>query len=196
MTIIRTTKELRPRDENDFYPTPIKLCRAALELVPWQQPIGILDPGAGAGPWGAAARERWPRAPIHGVELRYVDMPNGYTDWWCGWDYRLWEPDPGLAYDLVIGNPPYKYAEEFARRALMHVKQFGMVLFLYRLAFLESQTRGRGLWREAPPWSVHILVDRVSFTGNGKTDNTAYALYLWRKGWTGETTLKWLDWNV
>lgn len=56
MTIIQTTKVLQPRSKHDFYPTPDGLCRAALYLLPDEPYQWFLDPGAGAGPWGKAAR--------------------------------------------------------------------------------------------------------------------------------------------
>jgi len=71
----------------------------------------------------------------------------------------------------------------------------GHIFFLLRLAMLESQRRARGLWQEHRPKKVYVLGRRPSFTGNGKTDATAYALYLWQKGWQGETTLDWLMWD-
>jgi len=186
-------KSDRVRDEHDFYPTPAGLCRRSLDLVSDREPWFILDPGAGAGPWGQAARVRWPWARIDGVDLRPIPRPTGYNEWYAGCDYLA---HPFLMqYDLIIGNPPYKYAEAFIRRSLGLLAPWGEMVLLLRLAFLEGQARGVGLWRDARPAHVAVCSRRPSFTGNAKTDATAYAVFVWRKGHTGSTELSWLDWE-
>lgn len=195
--IITTDKEMRERDPHDFYPTPSALCVAALNLLPkYFTPRRVLDPGAGAGVWGEVARARWSEAYMVGVELRDDATPNAaYDDWQTG-DFMLYG---GSGYDLVIGNPPYKYAEKFIRLSNEMLAPGGWIVFLLRLAFLEGQDRGAGLWREMPPQSVHVLSRRPSFITSGakkgNTDATAYAVYVWRKPHNDQTTLLWLDWN-
>lgn len=110
--IITTTKKLRERDDFDDYPTPIELCRAALAECPLAstQPkarLYIMDPGAGRGNWGTAAREIWPNSVIYGIEVRTLNQPPAY-DYWLTGDYifrpSLYKLD---RFDMVIGNPPY-----------------------------------------------------------------------------------------
>lgn len=193
MPIIKTDKPLRKRDAFDFYPTPLALCIAALAQLP--EPARtptILDPGAGTGVWGIAAAKRFSQASIDGVEIRIdAPRPSVYTGWHHE-DFRLY--DPGWKYDLIIGNPPYKYAEAFIRHSLSMLKDYGWLVFLLRLAFLEEQDRGKDFWRKVPPERVSVCSQRPSFTGDGNTDATAYAVYYWRKGWTGPTRLDWLRW--
>ena len=232
MPIIQTQKQLRPRDPNEHYPTPLDLCQAALkQCLPGvylrQNGLRILDPGAGVGVWGEAARSLWPGAEIYGVELRPVKCNPAYTEWRIG-NYMTMTVEYGQKFDLIIGNPPYgdlweqeqsrlkreahargevyvrpprpadqpmADAKAFIRKSLSELRDGGHLLYLLRLAFLEGQDRGKGLWSDFPPYSVHALSRRPSFTGNGKTDATAYAVYVWEKGyrpahyWGG-----WLDW--
>lgn len=193
MPIIQTTKQLRPREKNDFYPTPIELVRVTLDLV-LSKPKHILDPGCGTGVWGRVAREKWPESYIDGVDIIHmVDSDFIYNQIYIK-DFRDWKAIS--QFDLIISNPPYKYAEEFVRKSWQSLKHDGEMIFLMRLAFLESQKRCKGLWHELPPDRVYVLGRRPSFTGNGKTDNTAYALYHWinddrRVG----TSLSWLMWD-
>lgn len=193
MPIIMTTKELRPREKDDFYPTPIELVRAALDLVK-VVPEHILDPGCGTGVWGEVARENWPSAYIDGVDIvSRVDSDFIYNQIYIK-DFRDWEALP--QFDLIISNPPYKYAEEFVRKSWASLRHGGEMMFLMRLAFLESQKRCKGLWQELSPDSVFVLGRRPSFTGNGKTDNTAYSLYHWVKDRRNKgTSLYWLNWD-
>jgi len=187
------------RDPHDFYPTPIALCRAAIKLLPIHfQPL-ILDPGAGTGVWGQAAKEYWPLSWIRGVELRNdAAWPEAYTEWYYG-DFLQWTSNSVVLNNIVLGNPPYKLAEAFVRKSLELTIHHGYVMFLLRLAFLEGQARGTGLWKEFPPCQVHVCSRRPSFMPEGsakagKTDATDYGIYLWQKGYSGPTELRWLNW--
>lgn len=193
MTIIPTTKPLRKRDPNDFYPTPSELCEAALDLIPNTFTPGlILDPGCGTGVWGQAARLRWYDARIEGVEIRDIARPEGY-DHLDIEDFRLLKPAP--VYDAVIGNPPYKYAESFVRLGMDSLLDGGYMVYLLRLAFLEGQKRAAGLWRKYRPTHVAVCSKRPSFSGNRKTDATAYAIFVWQKGLrVTNTELSFLSW--
>lgn len=206
MPIIKTDKELRDRDARDYYPTPKGLVRAALRKyerlsrrIHSRAPVAprtIIDPGAGSGAWGEVAREIWPNAGITGVDLHFPDKPPAY-DLWRNHDY-IATPEPAVysGADLVMGNPPYKFAEEFVRQAHRDTNTFGRIVFLLRLSFLESQGRALGLWREYPPAMVSVLDRRPSFTGNRKTDSDAYAVYFWIKGQQFKgTMLDWLVWE-
>lgn len=233
MTIIRTKKVLRPRSAHDFYETPPELVQAALDLLPaYLKPKVIHDPGAGTGVWGREAHKVFPKATIVGIDSHYSKPDGNAYKLWIESDYIQYAY-PGV--DLVIGNPPYgdewnefqklekkrlgkKYirpkrpasfpmadAEAFVRAGYNSLRPNGIMIYLLRLAFLESQKRGEGLWVDMPPLSVHVLIERPSFTGNGKTDETAYAIYLWRKpgnavpswqdNWDGFPDLQWLSWR-
>lgn len=185
----KTGADFRPRDIHDFYPTPLSFALASLNLLGNIDPKHIIDPGAGSGVWGEAARKKFPTAIITGVELRPVIKPAAYNFWYQS-DYRnLVTLSP--VCDLIIGNPPYKYAEEFVRLSLPMLEPGGKMVFLLRLAFLESQRRLK-LWHDYKPQSVTVCANRPSFTGDGNTDATAYAIFIWEKGWTGSTALDWL----
>lgn len=177
----------------DFYPTPIEVARDALTFLPSDFiPTRVLDPGAGSGVWGQAARERWRDAWMVGVEERDVHATPDY-DWWLTQNY-LANP----VYDIstpsvscVIGNPPYHLAEQFVRRSYDLLWKGGWLIFLLRLNFLEGKKRSLGLYRDLPLHTCVVRASRVSFTGDGKTNATAYGYFIWQKGWQGTTTLKW-----
>lgn len=181
---------LPKRRDFDFYPTPASCCEDALSFLP--DDLGakcILDPGAGTGMWGKAARKRYPSALITGVELRSeTEQPREYN-FWIHDDFLLTRAVP--AFDLVIGNPPYNRAEQFVKHSIAMLEDNGYLILLLRLNFLESHGRARGLYRKYPPKIIVVRAGRVSFTGDGQSNATAYAYFIWQKGFVGKPTLEW-----
>lgn len=201
---IKEGTTLPQRRDFDFYPTPDDKVFDGLNVLlddlarsrdeRWQEDeLRILDPGAGDGVWGTRCRALWPAAWIVGVEMREVRPPDAYDQWIIGtFDAgSLMQPYGAADFDFVIGNPPYREAEDFVRASLYYLRPGGRLVFLLRLAFLESKGRGIGLFKELPPKRVEVCMSRPSFTGNGKVNATAFAFFLWEKGWQGETVLSW-----
>lgn len=198
MPIIRTDKPLRKRADFDYYPTPIELCRAAIDIFNPNMiyPREVLDPGAGDGVWGQAIRDKWNRTVLTGVEIQpqFKITP----------DYNSWHTQDYLSFnegrfDFIVGNPPYHLASEFIEQSYKRLRSDGYMMFLLRLAFLESQKRYTKFFSDVKlrPKHVFVSVRRISFTNDGKSDNTAYALFVWHKQQrhTHYTSLSWLDWR-
>jgi SAM-dependent methyltransferase len=197
MSIIQTTKTLRPREKNDHYPTPIELCRAGVDLSTLTSPRNVLDPGCGTGVWGQAAREIYSQVYIDGVDISpQIEMGKIYNAIFKQ-DFLEEKSKFNAPYDLIVGNPPYRLAEEFIWKSHSLLRRNGDIIFLLRLNFLEGQKRGGGLWKEFPPSEVWVLSKRPSFTGDRRTDATAYMLIKWCSGLRNKypTQLYWLDWN-
>lgn len=166
------------RRENDVYETPADVCEKALGLVSASSDLRILDMGAGSGAWGKAARRQWPDAHIEGIDLH--EQMDGVYNVWNQVDATDAKHLEGQ-FDLVIGNPPFNLAEQFVHAGLRYAKPEGTVLYLLRLNFLEGVARRDSLWKVSPPTLVRVFSKRISFTGDGKTDATAYALFGWVK---------------
>lgn len=205
MTIIATDKKLRERDKHDFYPTPEGYVWAHLNylkshfVIEWQNKhIRILDPGAGDGVWGKVARALFPDAFIMGTEIRDLPKP----EWYDAWEIVPFKEFviPGT-FDLIIGNPPYSKQEEFIDLALeMLSPNTGTMGYLLRLSFMESRKRFLKYFQVNAlnkPRRIIPSVRRISFTGDKKTDDTAYAFYIWSYFESDEpyTKVDWLNWN-
>jgi len=181
---------LPKRRDFDFYPTPVAVCDDALSFLPTDfKPQCILDPGAGAGAWGIAARRRYAQALITGIEVRSETPRPAAYNFWVHSDFLLTDAQP--CFDLVIGNPPYNRAEQFVKHSLAMLEDGGYIIQLLRLNFLEGQARSRGIHKRHPPQKVVVCAGRVSFTGDGKSNATAYAFFIWQKGWMGKPSLEW-----
>lgn len=204
--VIITQKKTKPRPENDFYQTPYELAYDMYSnLISWK-PKYILDPGYGSGVFGYAGRDFVDgdtSVRIDGIDIKKYPLMmhpfNPYTNEWIT-DYTHFIPD--TEPDVIIGNPPYSLAEEFVRHSIRITNEFGVIIFLLKLAFLEGKGRCRGLFAEYKPSRVYVLAGRPSFDGTGRTNDYAFAVYVWDKQIisigghvASETKLGWLDWG-
>jgi len=94
----------------------------------------------------------------------------------------------------IVTNPPYNSAEGFVASGLKKSdRKFALLL---RLAFLEGANRANTIFARNPPSRVWVFSERITFypantvvKGSG---TTAYAWFVWDKGASGGTQLKWL----
>lgn len=196
MTIILSSKPLAPRKEHDYYGTPIELCRHVVKTeLPWIDfYTRVLDPGMGDGVWGRAVKEVMPECTLHGIDLRETDC-EVYNKIVID-DFLKTDLLDKNYYDLVIGNPPFKYAEEFVRLGLDFLREHGILIYLLRLSFLEGQKRGTGLFAEKHLNQVLISSRRIRWAGYDGTDDTAHAVYVFTKSKrVYNPTLSWMNWD-
>lgn len=97
----------------------------------------------------------------------------------------------------IITNPPYKFALEFVQRALESVKPGRKVAMFLKLQFLEGKRR-KNFFQIARPRRVYVSSSRLLCAMNGDfkkypSSAIAYAWFVWEKGYTGETVIKWIN---
>jgi hypothetical protein len=128
------------RQLHDFYRTPQSFCNLAFELLPDDfHPFATLDAGAGDGAYGEAFKAYYNKPyQITGIELRDVEQPPYYDHFFTGNSFLHYTL---RGYDLIVGNPPFKHSEMFARQALHLVRDGGYVVFLHNSKFAHSQAR-------------------------------------------------------
>lgn len=187
----RIQRQQKERRALDAYYTPDDValkCVQAIGLASGPTQPRVLEPSVGGGAFARALRSQW-RAIIDGLDID--EKATGLVD--CDAheviDFDHYSADPG-SFDWVVGNPPYIVAESHVRKALSLEPAAG-VAFLLRLGFLESEERVP-FWKQHPPAEIHVLTKRPSFTGNGSTDATAYALFIWRTGHASPPVLGWI----
>ena len=97
----------------------------------------------------------------------------------------------------IITNPPYKYAKEFVEHALDLIPNGNRVAMFLKFTFAEGKAR-KHLFTTQPPKTVYISSSRLICAKNGDFESisssaVAYAWYVWEKGYTGDTVLKWFN---
>lgn len=96
----------------------------------------------------------------------------------------------------ILTNPPYKYAKEFVEHALEIQEDGYYTIMFLKIQFLEGQARKK-LFEKYPPKYVYVNSSRQVCAMNGEFEKyTATALcycwFIWEKGYTGETVIKWI----
>lgn len=192
-TIFVSNKDALPkRKEHDFYETERSLINAVIQEYGIVNAKRILDIGAGDGRWGDIAASVNLPYILHGIDIRELPKPPGYTSWFTA-DFLTWD-SPGN-YDLIVSNPPYKHAEKFVWKAWSLLSKNGTIIFLLPLDFMSSAERHEGLWKKLPPYEVGVLSRRPSFYG-GRTSGTNYAIYVWKSDNQGYYIGKPLTWRT
>lgn len=214
MTIKRSKEgvlTVRQQHKDDHYATPVSLAYASLlylkqtTLNNITRPI-LYDAGVGDfGPFGFAARKIWPEAVIIGDDIRNV------PHWpWYDWIIPCHDFTSDAMYnsrlfstpDAFIGNPPFKKAASFVERAAKEYQlNFGLIFFLLRLAFAESEKRlsffekyplyACTVCRKRPSWWLYDTIHK----GKRSTNSTAYAFYSWIPNYHTRPKMNWLSWK-
>jgi hypothetical protein len=171
----RTNRSGQYRMDLDFYPTPVKVIEHFLDIYKIQSG-NILEPSAGCGNILEGLKLKGYTNNITSIEIREEEKNNltKYGDVYIA-DFLNWQPDK--QYKTIIGNPPYRKAQEFMEKCFEIANEDTEIIMLLRTAFLESKKRYE-FWQKHPVNKIYILSTRPSFTGNG-TDSASYAWFIW-----------------
>jgi SAM-dependent methyltransferase len=191
-----------PRRPLDAYMTPRPCIRAFLPaLDPYLRAGMVLEPSCGDGSFLAEILHRVPTATVVGLDIDPKQIAlarvNARGATVAVRNFLTFDAmrELGVRPALIVGNPPYNLAPEFLEHSLAQVSPIGAVAFLLRLGFLEADERADLICAHTP--DVHGLCQRPSFTGDGKTDGTAYGFLVWpasrKPGEPG--LLRMIDWK-
>jgi hypothetical protein len=100
----------------------------------------------------------------------------------------------------IITNPPYKMATDFIYKSLDIINKGNKVAMFLKIQFLEGKERKK-LFTKFPPKVVYVSSSRIMCAKNGDFEDmiagggsaVAYAWYIWEKGYTGDTIIKWIN---
>lgn len=181
--IAPSNHSLKNRENDDFYATDPKAVEELLSLEKFSKEI--IEPACGQGHISKVLVS-------HGFNVRSSDLVDrGYGV--SGIDF--------LASDMenedadIVTNPPYKLAQEFVEKAMSVIAPGHKVAMFLKLTFLETAKR-RELFKKYPPKTVYVASQRIACWPNGKPtaqSMVCYAWFVWEKGFSGDTVLKWFN---
>lgn len=171
------------RETNDYYATSPIAAECLLKIEDLDH--NIWECACGEGHLAKVFAE-------HGYMVKSTDLiDRGYGN--GGVDF-LSQTEP-FRGDIVT-NPPYKYAEDFIVHALELIPDGNKVCMILKLQFLEGKRR-KDLFKKYPPKTVWVSASRIKHGLNGNftisSSMMATAWYVWEKGYTGPTFLKWFN---
>lgn len=106
--------------------------------------------------------------------------------------FGKWEGD-------IITNPPFNIAEEFILHSLDCVNDGAKVAMFLRVLFVEGLGRYERLFKPFPPKKIYICSKRMNCAKNGdfetysKNNFSAYAWFVWQKGYDGLPSIDWIN---
>ena len=177
----------KERESNDYYATEPKAAELLCEVETFSP--YIWECACGEGHLSEVLKAK-------GYRVFSTDLVNrGYGDRIV--DFFDWKsPVTGD----IITNPPYKYAREFVEHALELIGEGHKVAMFLKLTFLEGKAR-RALFDTYPPKRIYVASGRLLCAKNGDFEKmkagggsaVAYAWFVWEKGYTGDTVVKWIN---
>ena len=164
------------RHANDHYPTPTALTLALLRELP-QISGNIIEPCAAEGRIAGVLRAH---PGVTGVTTNDIDptMPTHYHGDATDAGVAIW----AATADWIVTNPPFNQADQFVRLAWLKARRG--VAMLLRLTYMEPTRKRAQLLRDMAPYMSHLIIfsqPRPSFTGDGRTDSTTTAWFVWQK---------------
>lgn len=175
------------RETNDYYATEPRAAELLLELEEFDH--NIWECASGEGHLSQVFLEAG-----HNVKCSDLIDRTGDTE---VIDFLKYE---GTFDGDIITNPPYKYAREFVEKAIECIPEGHKVAMFLKLQFLEGKGR-KDLFDKYPPETVYVSRGRLLCAKNGEFAKikasggsaVAYCWYIWRKGYTGNTSIKWFN---
>lgn len=173
------------RAEHDYYATSPEAVEELLKVEKFTKKV-----------WECACGEGHISKVLeaHGYEVISTDLIDrgfgeGYVDF-------LKTEKTNIPFDIVT-NPPYKFAKEFAEKAIEVIADGRKVAMLLKIQFLESVKR-RELFDKHPPMKIYVFSKRIGCARNGDfgaCSNRAmcFAWFVWQKGYTGDAVVKWIN---
>lgn len=141
------------REEHDYYATHPSAVEWLCQLETFSK--DILEPACGEGHISKVLEK-------HGYNVESFDLVDrGYGK--GGVDFLQYNE---VVDKDIVGNPPYKLAQEFIEHAMEIITEGHKVAMLLKLTFLESSGR-KTLFKKYPPKKIWVSSSRIPCGKNG-----------------------------
>lgn len=177
---------LNEREQNDYYATEPKAATLLMQL----EDLSPLVWECACGEGHLAKEFEKGGHTVYATDL--IDRGYGYVT-----DFLTTSAPPTPGFDIVT-NPPYSKAQEFVEHALDIIENGRKVAMFLKIQFLEGKAR-RKLFDTQPPKTIYVSTSRLKCAMNGdferyaKSNAICYAWFVWLKGYTGDTVIKWMN---
>ena len=184
-TVGATNRSKFEREQHDYYATDPIAIELLLDKVRFSR--DVWECACGEGHLSKVLRNR-------GYNVLSTDLiDRGYGEGGIDFlqDARKFNGD-------IITNPPYSLASEFVEHAHELIDDGHKIAMFLKLQFLEG-VRRKELFGRYPPKTVYVSSGRLRCAKNGDFEKykdanaVAYAWYVWQKGFTGDSVLKWIN---
>lgn len=183
----------KERESNDYYATEPKALELLLELEKfWPY---VWECACGEGHLSEVLKS-------HDYDVKSSDIINrGYIGTEILDFLKVTKEDIKNDFSRdIITNPPYKYAKEFVEKALDISMDGTKIAMFLKLQFLEGKAR-KELFKKYPPKKIYVSSSRLLCAKNGDFKKmrdgggsaVAYAWFIWEKGFTGDTIVRWFN---
>ena len=198
------------REEYDFYATDSVAAEWLLKLEP--QLEYIWETAVGCGHLAKVFNEAGKLKAVSDLVDRGYH-PEGILQSF-GKDFltmsKVWKGD-------VVTNPPYASSVDWAKHSLDIIQEGHYSALFMKLTFLEGKAR-KVFFQENPPIRVWVSSSRIPCAKNGEftkpkkdkkgnivldkagnpvmikeSSATCYAWFIWKKGYKGDTVIKWFN---
>ena len=180
----------KEREINDYYATEPKALELLLELETFSP--YVWECACGQGHLSEVLKS-------HGYKVRSSDIVDrGYIGTETLNFLKVKKEDIKQDFSRdIITNPPYKHAKEFVEHALDISMDSTKIAMFLKVQFLEGKAR-RKLFDKHPPKIIYVASSRLNCAMNGEFEKypssaVAYAWFIWEKGYTGETIVRWFN---
>lgn len=155
----------------EFYPTPETITAAFLDRIGVQD-MNVFEPCVGQGHMSNVLKKF--AKGMHTNDLNPDVFADYHLDATKEESWKIFTDKQDI--DFVVTNPPDSKAYEILKNALAY-SEVGVAMYL-RLSFLEPCRDRAGFLSSNPPKGL-LVMPRVSFTGDGKTDSMTRAWMIW-----------------
>ncbi len=183
----------KEREDNDYYATEPKAIELLLELETFSP--YVWECACGGGHLSKVLK-------AHGHKVKSSDIiDRGYPGTEIIDFLKVTKSDIKNDFSRdIITNPPYKYAKEFVKHALEISMDSTKIAMFLKVQFLEGKAR-KELFEKYPPKKIYVSSSRLLCAKNGEFQKmrdgggsaVAYAWFIWEKGYTGDTVVRWFN---
>jgi len=100
----------------------------------------------------------------------------------------------------IITNPPYRYAKAFIEKSLEIIPEGNKVAMFLKVQFMEGIAR-KTLFTNHPPKTIYVSSSRLQCAKDAEFERMkagggsaiAFAWFIWEKGYSGSTQVKWFN---